>query len=393
MPTNPLPRSQNPILFQRTSFLIYLTVASVAFLFLVRHFLLIIFMAGIFTALTYPIFFWLLMKTNKRILSAVLTLLLLLLILVLPLIAVGTLAYQEAVGFIMNLDFDALKGRVESFLLGMRDRYPFLLKAVNPQDLSRQAFGYVQGVLQYVLRNSASFSFLLMNKLLNLGLMLFAMFYFYIDGHRILQKLIRWSPLKDEYDMILLQKFTSVTKGTLKGILVIGAIQGTIGAVLFWATGVASPVLLGVLMVFGSIIPAVGGAIVWVPTAIIMALQGHTAQALIILAVGGIVISSVDNVLRPILVGKDIKMHDLLVLFSTLGGISIFGLVGFILGPIIASMFVSIWHMYEDVFQNELELNERQNAGLLAAAMGQEPPQPAPVRPPAEPPCETAPGA
>jgi predicted PurR-regulated permease PerM len=187
--------------------------------------------------------------------------------------------------------------------------------------------------------------------------MLFIMFYFYIDGPKILGRMIRWSPLKDEYERILLEKFISVSKGTLKGFLAIGIIQGFIGSILYWAVGMHSPIFLGVLMVFASLIPAVGTALVWVPVALTLLAQGHWISALCVIGVGSIVISSVDNFIRPMVVGKDIKMHDLMVLLSTLGGLGMFGLAGFIIGPIIAALFLSIWNIFEEVFTDELAHN------------------------------------
>jgi len=187
--------------------------------------------------------------------------------------------------------------------------------------------------------------------------MLFIMFYFYIDGKRIVERLIKWSPLKDEYERILIEKFVSVSKGTLKGILVIGIIQGILGGLLFWAVGMTSPVFLGVLMVFASIIPALGTAAIWAPVAIVLLAEGRWGAAIATGVVGALVIGSVDNLVRPMLVGKDIKMHDLLVLLSTLGGLAVFGLPGFILGPVIAALFIAIWNIYEEVFADELAAN------------------------------------
>jgi predicted PurR-regulated permease PerM len=192
--------------------------------------------------------------------------------------------------------------------------------------------------------------------------MLFIMFYFYIDGTRILERIIRWSPLKDEYERILIEKFVSVSKGTLKGILVIGIIQGILGGILFAFMRFTSPVFMGVLMVFASIIPAVGTAAVWAPAAVVLLVEGRWAAAIITAGFGAFVIGSVDNFVRPVLVGKDIKMHDLLVLLSTLGGLGIFGLPGLILGPIVAALFLAIWNIYEEVFAEELAANRQSGA-------------------------------
>ncbi len=343
--------------FQKASFLLYLLVVSAAFVYLLRNFIMPIFLAAVLTGLTYPAYAWLLAKTKRNILSALLTLLALLLVLILPLGALATVAYQEAVHFFTGLEVDTWRGKLEGILTWLRERFPGMLERVNPKDLSGMAFSGLQNAGQFVLKNSADISLKVAGNLLNFFLMLFIMFYFYVDGPRFVQRLIRWSPLKDEYERILIDKFVSVSKGTLKGILVIGVLQGLIGTVLFWAVGMRSPVFLGTLMIFGSIIPAVGTAIVWLPVAVMFLIQGKFLVAGIVAFVGAAVIGSADNLVRPVLVGKDIKMHDLLVLLSTLGGLGAFGLPGFIIGPVIAALFLAIWNIFEEIFADELRLN------------------------------------
>jgi predicted PurR-regulated permease PerM len=351
------PRSASPTSFQKASFLLYLLAVSAAFFYVVRNFVMPGLLAAVFSALTYPVYQGFLSRVKKPPIAALLTLLSLLLVLVLPLIAVGTLAYQEAVGFFAHAKLDVWRQHLEALATGLHDRFPLLFQRMNPGGLTQMAIGHLQDAAQFLLKNSADISLSVANNLLSFFLMLFIMFYFYIDGTRILERLIRWSPLKDEYERILLEKFVSVSKGTLKGILVIGLIQGFLGGLLFWAVGMTSPVFLGVLMVFASIIPAVGTAIIWAPVALVLLAEGRWVAAIVTVAVASLGIGTVDNVVRPVLVGKDIKMHDLLVLLSTLGGLGLFGLPGFILGPIVAALFLAIWNIYEEVFAEELAAN------------------------------------
>jgi predicted PurR-regulated permease PerM len=345
--------------FQKASFLIYLLAVTAAFLFLLRSFLMPILLASVFTGLTYPIYTWILSKVKKPVFAALLTLMALMIILVVPFIAVGSIAYQEAVTFFKSMDLDTWRSHLETFAQGLRERFPTLLQRVNTQNLTGMAISGLQNAGQFILKHSADISLSLANNVLSFFLTLFIMFYFYLDGPRILERMIKWSPLKDEYERILISKFVSVSKGTLKGILMIGIIQGILGALLFWAVGLPSPVFLGVLMVFASIVPAVGTAAIWGPAALVLLVQGRLGAGVAVILCGAIVIGSVDNFVRPILVGKDIKMHDLLVLLSTLGGLGLFGLSGFIIGPIIASMFLSIWNIFEEVFADELALNKQ----------------------------------
>jgi predicted PurR-regulated permease PerM len=353
----PSTTSQTP--FQKASFLIYLLTVSAAFLYLLQNFLMPLLLAAVFTGLTFPVYEFLLARVRKPVIAALLTILSLLLVLVLPLIAVGAVAYEEAVGFFKGLDLNTLRTHLEAGVQSVRDRFPTLMQRVNTENLTGMAINGLQSGFQFILKHSADISLSLANNLLSFFLMIFIMFYFYMDGKRILERLIRWSPLKDEYERVLIEKFVSVSKGTLKGILFIGMIQGVLGGLLFWSVGLNSPIFLGTLMVFASLVPAVGTASIWVPVAIVQGFNGHWGAALWVVFAGGVVISSVDNFVRPILVGKDIKMHDLLVLLSTLGGLGVFGLSGLIIGPIIASLFLSIWNIFEEVFADELEANRQ----------------------------------
>ncbi|MFZ1655113.1 MAG: AI-2E family transporter [Candidatus Moraniibacteriota bacterium] len=184
--------------------------------------------------------------------------------------------------------------------------------------------------------------------------MFFTLFYFLIDGDRAFRRLIQLSPLKTEHETLLAAKFISISRATLKGTMVVGAIQGLLGGLAFWIVGVPSPAIWGLLMILLSIIPLVGSALVWLPAGIILLLLGQVWQGAFILVVGSGVISLIDNILRPKLVGKDTQMHPLMVFFATLGGISLFGLPGFIIGPIIVSLFMALGEIYSIEFKNQL---------------------------------------
>jgi predicted PurR-regulated permease PerM len=189
--------------------------------------------------------------------------------------------------------------------------------------------------------------------------MFFTLFYFLIDGKRLLKYLMMISPLRNEHDQLLIEKFTSISRATLKGTIVIGLIQGLLGGIVFWIAGIPSSAIWGLAMMFFSIIPMVGTTIVWIPAGVIMLLLGNVWQGVFILIMGAGVISMIDNILRPKLVGRDTEMHPLMVFFATLGGISFFGLPGFIIGPIIVSLFLALGEIYGIEFRNQL--NEYNN--------------------------------
>src|SRR5690606_25114507 len=202
-------------------------------------------------------------------------------------------------------------------------------------------------------------------------LMLYLLFFFLRDGTRLLDGLVRALPLGDARERHLLDRFAEVARATIKGTLVVGVAQGTIGGIAFAVLGIGAPVLWGVLMALLSILPAVGPAVVWVPAAIFPFVQKQYFAGIVLVLIGVLVIGLVDNLLRPILVGRDTRMPDYLVLLSTLGGLAAFGLAGIVIGPIIAAFFLSVWEMAQAEFQQEEEAaHERELAaetGNLAA--------------------------
>jgi predicted PurR-regulated permease PerM len=176
--------------------------------------------------------------------------------------------------------------------------------------------------------------------------MLYVLFFFLRDGSQLVAMLIRVLPLGDVRERELLVKFADVSLATIKGTLVVGVVQGAIGAILFWAVGIPAPVFWGSLMVVFSVLPAVGPGLIWLPAAVILLGMGQIVKGIVLIAVGVLVIGLVDNVLRPVLVGRDTQMPDYLVLLATLGGLAVFGVSGFVIGPVIAAFFLVVWEMF-----------------------------------------------
>ena len=142
-----------------------------------------------------------------------------------------------------------------------------------------------------------------------------------------------------------------MTRATVKGTLLIGVIQGTINGIAFWVVGLPAPAFWGAVMIILSVVPAIGGALVWVPAAVWLGLTGRVGQAIVLLVLCGAVSGSVDNLLRPRLVGRDTKMPDLLILVSTLGGLGFFGAVGFIVGPLVTALFLTLWQILGKLYK------------------------------------------
>lgn len=184
--------------------------------------------------------------------------------------------------------------------------------------------------------------------LISLGVMLYVLFFMFRDGSRLAIVIRKASPLSDYQTEHVLRKFTTVVKYTVRGNVIIAVIQGVIGGVTFWLLGIEAAFLWGVLMAVLSLLPAVGAFLVWAPASAYLFLSGQVVQGIILLAVGVLILSTIDNLLRPPLVGQGTKLPDYMVLVSTLGGLSLFGINGFVIGPLIAALFVAFWSLYTD---------------------------------------------
>ena len=177
-------------------------------------------------------------------------------------------------------------------------------------------------------------------------LMLYLLFFFLRDGRELSQRLKEAIPLRAEQKRALFSKFAIVIRAMFKGTILVALLQGLLGGLIFWLLNIPAPVLWGVVMAFLSLLPAIGSALIWLPVAIYLLVTGAVWQGLILTAYGALVIGLVDNLLRPFLIGMDTKLPDYVVLIATLGGIAIFGLNGFVIGPVIAAMFVATWDIF-----------------------------------------------
>jgi predicted PurR-regulated permease PerM len=198
---------------------------------------------------------------------------------------------------------------------------------------------------QAVARHALVFGRNTFDFLINLTIMVYLLFFLLRDGDELTRRIRAAIPLREAQQRALFGKFTIVIRAAVKGNIVVAAVQGALGGVIFWFLGIHAPLLWGVLMAFLSLLPAVGAAVVWLPVAGYLLATGSVWEGVVLIAFGTFVIGLVDNLLRPILVGKDTRMPDYVVLISTLGGIAVFGLNGFVIGPVIAAMFIACWDL------------------------------------------------
>jgi predicted PurR-regulated permease PerM len=330
---------------------------SALFLSMIRQFLMAIFLAGIFSALSYPLYRrlerWF---GGRRSLASLVTLFLIVVVVILPLggllgVVTGqAIKVGEAVTPWVSKQLsqpDAISETLKSL--------PFYEKVEPYRNLILKKAGELVGHISgFLINRLRSVTLGTVNFIFMLFIMLYTMFFFFMDGKKLIDKILYYLPLEDQDERRMLNKFTSVTRATLKGTAVIGILQGGLAGAAFAVVGIDSAVFWGTIMAVLSFIPGIGTALVWGPAVIFLAVTGHLAKAIGLGVFCAAVVGSVDNLLRPILVGRDTQMHELMILFGTLGGIIMFGVVGIIIGPIIAALFVTIWDIYGVAFQDVL---------------------------------------
>lgn len=364
---------------------------TLLFFWMVRSFLLPVLLAAVFCTIFYPLYERLeRVFRGRRTLASIACCLILLIGLILPIYGVVGMVTSEAIEFYGTAKQQVLtfleKGQEQGLLRYLPNQgwvRQLRLDEVNWREQLEKAASAASGFLLSAI-NAASRGTLQVVVLLFITL--FTMFYFFRDGRGLVRRLRYLVPLDREYKNAIAQRFSSVARATVKGTLLIALIQGTLSGLTLWIFGVGSPFLWGVVATLMSIIPLVGAWVVLYPAAFIQMATGHVWQGIAILAVTMVVIVNVDNLLRPRLVGQEAGMHDLMVFFSTLGGIAMFGAMGFIIGPLIAALFLSVLDIYSAEFKEDLEVTKVGAAlpQLEPPAARHEPvPDPSPGPPPA----------
>lgn len=331
-------------------------VFSVSFLFLymIRQYLMALFMAALFSALLTPTYRKLCLRLgNREVMASVIMIVAVFVLFLVPLTILIGIVVGQAMSVSQSVtpwiqEFINQPSELNQYL----EKIPFYEYLVPYRAMIIEKLGQAVGNVSTFLINSlSSVTKMTLNALIGIVIMFYSMFFLLVSGEVLLRKILYFLPLRDEDEQLLLHRFTTVTVATLKGTLIIGIIQGSICGAAFALAGIQGAVFWGTVMAVLSFIPAFGTALAWGPALIILLLQAEYWGALILLAICGGVAGNIDNLLRPRLVGKDTQMHDLFVLFSTLGGISMFGILGIILGPIIAALFITLWELYGKAFR------------------------------------------
>ncbi len=341
----------------KISLVILVIIISALFVVLIRNFIKTLLLAAIFSALFQGLY----KKINKSLKNkpnqaSLLTLLLILLIIILPLLGILGIVAGQAIDI-----SHTVKPWVEKQLENPDNAYEIIKKIpysevilANQDEMLKKAGDVVGKLGNIIFEQLSSATKSTANFLFLTFVFFYSMFFFLKEGNVILYKILLYLPMKEKEELLLLDRFTSISRATLKGTLLIGLIQGGLAGTAFWIVGIDSVLFWTLLMVILSIIPAIGSTLIWLPAAIILFASGQIWEALFLLIFCGTIVGSIDNFLRPKFIGKDTKMHELMIFLSTLGGLSLFGISGFIIGPIIAALFVTIWEIYGETFKELL---------------------------------------
>ncbi len=341
-----------------SNILFYSILGLVSFLFLLilKPFFFPIFWAAVIAGIFNPVYEYLKRRIHSPSMAATAVLMLILVIIILPALVIGSLLLNESLELYESLDMGTVSLEQQARNLANKmSGNPYLSKfSIDTAFVTNSIADGAKGIANYIFQNLRDLTQNMVIFMAQFAITLYTLFFFIRDGGFFLQMLVRIFPLGDKRELALFKSFSVTARATLKVTLIIGGLQGLLGGILFLILGVKGALTWGVVMVFSSIIPGVGCSIVWMPVAIIMLILGHFWKGIIILAFGALVISMVDNFLRPLLLGHDVQMHPLLIFLSTLGGIMLFGISGFVLGPIITSLLLAFWKMYEGLYQNDI---------------------------------------
>lgn len=345
---------------QQVFFFTLLLCVTGVFIYMLGEYLASVLWAMVCAVVFYPWFLWLQKKFKGRdTVAALTTVFCVIMVVIIPLVLIGGLVVNESLNLYQSLSADERGSFDQTSLL---DRVSQATAYLEPYGVSQAVAEerireWAGNILQTVASSLVFFSQLTVTFIIHTVIMMYLLFFFLRDGAKLKKILMHHLPLGDAYEIRLIDRFSETTQAVVKGTLAIAVIQGLIGGILFMAVGISSPVLWGVAMGVLAIIPLVGTALIWLPAAVVLILTGSLWSGIIIIAVGALIISLIDEFLRPILVGRGSKMPDAIVLLATIGGLATFGVSGFIIGPIVAALFLALWVMFEERYHRDLVQN------------------------------------
>ena len=336
---------------QQRAFLVLLVVVSLAFAWILLPFYGAVFWASVLAIIFVPFYRRLLVVMHQRQnLAALTTLLLSLIIAILPCTFITASLLQEGAGVYQRIKSGELNfgGYFQQVMSALPSWMVNFLGSVGLTNISELKEMLSNGALegsQRIATEALNIGQNTFEFIISFGIMLYLLFFLLRDGATLSTRIKQAIPLSMEHKRHLLIKFTTVVRATVKGNMAVAAIQGTLGGLIFSFLGIQGALLWGSVMAFLSLLPA-GAGLIWAPVAIYFLLTGAIWQGVTLIVFGVLVIGLIDNILRPLLVGQDTHLPDYVVLISTIGGMALFGLNGFVIGPVIAALFIAAWDLF-----------------------------------------------
>lgn len=342
---------------QNSFFFGTIAIVTTLFLYLIKDFAFTIFWALVLSILFYPIYKILIFKTKQREnISSLITLLLIVSTIILPLVFTTYLFTKETLEVTKNISVKSIENSISAISEKESFDNTLISFGLDPAEVKNSVADFTKNTLKKIGSSSIEFGKSTLNIILNFFIMLYLIFFFLKDGKNMLYRISEILPMGNSIEKEIFVRFSTIVRSIFKGTMIIAVVQGLIGGMLFFTVGIESALLWGVIMLLLSVIPAVGPTIIIIPTALFFLLTGDVLGGVILL-IGTVVVSSVDNILRPMVIGGDTQIPDVLVTLSIFGGLAIYGITGLVIGPVIAGIFITMWQIFEDRFKSNLNKN------------------------------------
>ncbi len=327
-------------------FWILFGVAGMLAFFVMTPYISAIFLASVFAVLFLPVFrrFHKIYKKGRTI-PAILTVLVALLFIFVPLIFFGILMFQEVVNNYAELTQpgSSITGSIDS----MTKTFEHYMQRYIPQfEIHTSVSSYLETMLRYVATNLNAFFSSIVTFIIDMFIIVGAMFFFYRDGAKLHDFAVKWSPMKDKYDESIIAKLQNAISAVVNGALFVSVIQGFTIGIGFALFGLPNPVLWGVVSTIAALIPVVGTGLITIPAGLYLMYTGHVAAGIGMLLYGALLVGTVDNLIRPLLIKRGVDIHPFVILLSVLGGLAYFGPIGFLAGPITIAFFYALLDLY-----------------------------------------------
>jgi len=330
----------------KNAFIFVLSLITILFAIILWNFFLPILWAIVLSILFYPLRNYLIDKKYNPSLVSFLTIIVIVILVLIPGFIIFTVIGSESLLVLNKIEsgeynLGQLVNWFNALVPNLIDRLDSI--GLNTNQLIEQLNNIGVGATKFIVSLLMSTGQNLLQFFLSFFIMIYLLFFFLRDGENIIKSCIESFPMDDNQERFLIEKFSTVIKATVKGTILIAIAQGSIGGLILLFLDIEGAILWGAMMALFSILPGIGASIIWLPIALALIFNGALLKGLILIISGIFIIGLIDNLLRPYLVGKETNLPDYLILLSTLGGITIFGLSGFIIGPVVTALFIALW--------------------------------------------------